>query len=131
LERGERRTFIGWLQGSAFGAAGRREPQLASGHVRATRILAFTAGALKMRPPEQIGWLVVDARTMFSTDLGPDAEIVNRTWPLINRHIGESFWSLGFERCLPTHQPFTQSVFQPVVQRTLVVPPTSIRTTSP
>jgi cytochrome P450 len=41
-------------------------------------------------------------RTMFSTDLGADAEVVNRTWPVINRHIGESFWSLGFERWLPT-----------------------------
>jgi hypothetical protein len=27
-------------------------------------------------------------RTMFSTDLGATAEIVNRTWPIINRRIG-------------------------------------------
>ena len=27
-------------------------------------------------------------RTMFSTDLGATAAIVNRTWPIINRRIG-------------------------------------------
>lgn len=32
-------------------------------------------------------------RTMFSTDLGATAEVVNRTWPIINRRIGETFWS--------------------------------------
>jgi cytochrome P450 len=40
-------------------------------------------------------------RTMFSTDLGPTAEIVNRTWPIINRRIGETFWSTKLETMLP------------------------------
>jgi cytochrome P450 len=43
-------------------------------------------------------------RTMFSTDLGGDAEVVNRTWPLVNHHIGESFWAFGVERWLPTRR---------------------------
>jgi cytochrome P450 len=40
-------------------------------------------------------------RTMFSTDLGPAAEVVNRTWPIINRRIGETFWSTKLETKLP------------------------------
>ena len=40
-------------------------------------------------------------RTMFSTDLGRTAEIVNRTWPIINRRIGETFWSTKLETRLP------------------------------
>ena len=40
-------------------------------------------------------------RTMFSTDLGATAEVVNRTWPVINRRIGETFWSSKLETQLP------------------------------
>ena len=40
-------------------------------------------------------------RTMFSTDLGGAAEVVNRTWPIINRRIGETFWSTKLETSLP------------------------------
>jgi cytochrome P450 len=40
-------------------------------------------------------------RTMFSTDLGAAAEIVNRTWPIINRRIGETFWATKLETALP------------------------------
>ena len=40
-------------------------------------------------------------RTMFSTDLGEAAEIVNRTWPIINRRIGETFWVTKLETTLP------------------------------
>ena len=40
-------------------------------------------------------------RTMFSADLGATAEIVNRTWPIINRRIGETFWSTKLETTLP------------------------------
>jgi cytochrome P450 len=40
-------------------------------------------------------------RTMFSTDLGAAADIVNRTWPIINRRIGETFWSTKLETALP------------------------------
>jgi cytochrome P450 len=40
-------------------------------------------------------------RTMFSTDLGETAEIVHRTWPIINRRIGQTFWSTKLETSLP------------------------------
>jgi cytochrome P450 len=40
-------------------------------------------------------------RTMFSTDLGSTAEIVNRTWPIINKRIGETFWATKLETRLP------------------------------
>jgi cytochrome P450 len=40
-------------------------------------------------------------RTMFSTDLGATAAVVNRTWPIINRRIGETFWSTKLETSLP------------------------------
>jgi cytochrome P450 len=40
-------------------------------------------------------------RTMFSTDLGAAAEVVHRTWPIINRRIGETFWATKLERTLP------------------------------
>jgi cytochrome P450 len=40
-------------------------------------------------------------RTMFSTDLGASAAIVNRTWPIINRRIGETFWATKLETTLP------------------------------
>jgi cytochrome P450 len=40
-------------------------------------------------------------RTMFSMDLGAAADVVNRTWPIINRRIGETFWSTKLETRLP------------------------------
>ncbi len=40
-------------------------------------------------------------RTMFSTELGPDAEIVNRTWPIVNQRIGETIWAAPLETRLP------------------------------
>jgi cytochrome P450 len=40
-------------------------------------------------------------RTMFSTDLGATAAVVNRTWPIINRRIGETFWATKLETRLP------------------------------
>src|SRR5438093_13063254 len=40
-------------------------------------------------------------RTMSSTDLGGAAEIVNRTWPIINHRIGETFWATKLETQLP------------------------------
>ena len=40
-------------------------------------------------------------RTMFSTDLGATTDIVNRTWPIINRRIGETFWATKLETSLP------------------------------
>ena len=41
-------------------------------------------------------------RTMFGTDLGPLGGEVDGTWPVVNRHIGESFWSLGLTERWPT-----------------------------
>ena len=40
-------------------------------------------------------------KTMFSTDLGEATAIVNRTWPVINRRIGETFWATKLETSLP------------------------------
>src|SRR5688500_1085509 len=40
-------------------------------------------------------------RTLLRTDLGATAEVVNRTWPIINRRIGETFWSTKLETTLP------------------------------
>jgi cytochrome P450 len=41
-------------------------------------------------------------RTMFSTDLGSAAEVVKRTWPIVNERIGETFWATRLENWLPT-----------------------------
>ena len=40
-------------------------------------------------------------RTMFSTDLGPAAEVVKRTWPIVNKRIGDTFWATKLETRLP------------------------------
>src|SRR4030095_8580347 len=40
-------------------------------------------------------------RTLFSTDLGATAEVVNRTWPIINPRIRETFWWTKLETQLP------------------------------
>jgi cytochrome P450 len=40
-------------------------------------------------------------RTMFSTDLGTAADVVKRTWPVVNRHIGNTFWATKLETRLP------------------------------
>lgn len=40
-------------------------------------------------------------RTMFSTDLGSAAEVVNRTWPIVNQRVGETFWATKLETRLP------------------------------
>jgi cytochrome P450 len=40
-------------------------------------------------------------RTMFSTELGEAAAVINRTWPVINRHIGEALWRTPIEARLP------------------------------
>ena len=41
-------------------------------------------------------------RTLLGADLGPFAAKVDHAWTIINQHIGESFWSLGFTDWLPT-----------------------------
>jgi cytochrome P450 len=43
-------------------------------------------------------------RTMFSTDLGAAGAVLDRTWPIINRRIGETFWSTKLETSLPLHR---------------------------
>jgi cytochrome P450 len=40
-------------------------------------------------------------RTMFSANLG-DLDSLEQVWPLVNEHIGTSFWSLGLADRLPT-----------------------------
>jgi cytochrome P450 len=41
-------------------------------------------------------------RALLGADLGPFAAKVDHAWTIINQHIGESFWSLGFTDRLPT-----------------------------
>ena len=41
-------------------------------------------------------------RALLGADLGPFAGQVDDAWTIINQHIGESFWSLGFTDRLPT-----------------------------
>ena len=41
-------------------------------------------------------------RALLGADLGPFAAKVDPAWTIINQHIGESFWSLGFTDRLPT-----------------------------
>jgi cytochrome P450 len=41
-------------------------------------------------------------RALLGADLGPFAATIDHAWTIINEHIGESFWSLGFTDKLPT-----------------------------
>jgi cytochrome P450 len=41
-------------------------------------------------------------RALLGADLGPYTSTIDQAWTLINQHIGESFWSLGFTDNLPT-----------------------------
>jgi cytochrome P450 len=41
-------------------------------------------------------------RALLGADLGPFAGRIDDAWRIINQHIGESFWSLGFTDTLPT-----------------------------
>jgi cytochrome P450 len=51
-------------------------------------------------------------RTLLGADLGPFTGKVDRAWTLVNEHIGESFWSLGFMERWPTprNRRFTQAL---------------------
>jgi cytochrome P450 len=44
----------------------------------------------------------VVVRALLGADLGPFASKIDQAWTIINQHIGESFWSLGFTDRLPT-----------------------------
>ncbi len=41
-------------------------------------------------------------RTLLGSELGPFTSKIDRAWAVVNRYIGESFWSLGFADTLPT-----------------------------
>ena len=41
-------------------------------------------------------------RALLGADLGPFAATIDHAWTVLNQHIGESFWSLGFTDRLPT-----------------------------
>jgi cytochrome P450 len=41
-------------------------------------------------------------RALLGGDLGPFAATLDEAWSVMNQHIGESFWSLGFTDRLPT-----------------------------
>ena len=41
-------------------------------------------------------------RALLGADLGPFAATIDHAWTIINQHVGESFWSLGFTDWLPT-----------------------------
>jgi cytochrome P450 len=47
-------------------------------------------------------------RALLGADLGPFTGKIDHAWTIINQHIGESFWSLGFADWLPTskHREF-------------------------
>lgn len=40
-------------------------------------------------------------RALLGADLGPFTSTIDEAWTIINQHVGESFWSLGFDT-LPT-----------------------------
>ena len=42
-------------------------------------------------------------RTLLGADLGPFTAWIDEAWTVVNEHIGESFWSLGFDT-LPTRK---------------------------
>jgi cytochrome P450 len=41
-------------------------------------------------------------RALLGADLGPFSATIDDAWKVMNQHIGESFWSLGFSDILPT-----------------------------
>jgi cytochrome P450 len=44
----------------------------------------------------------VVGRALLGSDLGPFTSTIDQAWTIINQHIGESFWSLGFTDKWPT-----------------------------
>jgi cytochrome P450 len=43
----------------------------------------------------------VVVRALLGADLGPFTSTIDQAWAIVNQHVGESFWSLGFDK-LPT-----------------------------
>jgi cytochrome P450 len=44
----------------------------------------------------------VVVRALLGADLGPFTSTIDQAWVVVNRHVGESFWSLGFADKWPT-----------------------------
>ena len=43
----------------------------------------------------------VVVRALLGADLGPFTDTIDEAWTILNQHIGESFWSLGFSDRFP------------------------------
>jgi cytochrome P450 len=44
----------------------------------------------------------VVVRALLGADLGPFTSTIDQAWAIVNQHVGESFWSLGFADKWPT-----------------------------
>ena len=56
-------------------------------------------------------------RSLLGADLGPFADEIDRAWTVINQHIGESFWSLGWTDRLHAAKYRRFSAARDVMQR--------------
>lgn len=82
---------------------------LASGMAEAARDVAaewktIASGGQPVDVAEEMMRLTrtVVLRTLLGADLGPFTAKIDLAWTIINQHIGESFWSLGFTDWMPT-----------------------------
>jgi cytochrome P450 len=46
----------------------------------------------------------VVVRALLGADLGPFTSTIDQAWAIVNQHVGESFWSLGFTDGWPTRK---------------------------
>jgi cytochrome P450 len=46
----------------------------------------------------------VVVRALLGADLGPFTSTIDQAWAIVNQHVGESFWSLGFADGWPTRK---------------------------
>jgi cytochrome P450 len=46
----------------------------------------------------------VVVRALLGADLGPFTSTIDQAWAIVNQHVGESFWSLGFTDGWPTQR---------------------------
>jgi cytochrome P450 len=46
----------------------------------------------------------VVVRALLGADLGPFTSTIDQAWAIVNQHVGESFWSLGFTDKWPTQR---------------------------
>jgi cytochrome P450 len=63
----------------------------------------FASGGQPVDVDEEMMQLTrtVVVRALLGSDLGPFTSTLDSAWTIINQHVGESFWSLGFDT-LPT-----------------------------